>query len=262
MTFNKPQDVTLTQMAQWIDSNKELTDECDKNKQLEYLYHLTLCKAKQLSLFTDCDTYDDFTIYCVSKLLLRLNNKGETPIKSVVNYIKTCIKYWHADYVRDFCTGCPNLNMEFDITDFGDYLVDQSSLYETKSLFYDGFSVTTALKKHLNKLPRKKHDAEWSNICISCYLTLEDRINSARSLTEQFIDTDSAYLLSRFIRALKNRPPILFHVEESMANYVSVIVNELIHVMSVELTELLGVCVTPSDCLQNMVLAAQNNEEE
>lgn len=261
MTFNKPQNVTLTQMAQWIDSCDSYED-CDKNKQVEYLYHLAMCKAKQLSLFTDPETYDDFAIYCTSKLLSRLTNKDEAHVKSVVNYIKTSIQYWYADYVREFCTGSPNVDMEFDINDFADYLVDESSMYETRSLFYDGFCVTSSLRKHLNNIPKKRLNSEWDNICISCYLTLEDRINSAKNLIQQFKNTETEQLLSRLIRALKNRPPILFHIDESLSSYITVLVNELVHVMSVELTESLGVSVSPVDCLQNMVLAAQNNEDD
>ena len=49
MIFNRPQDVTLTQMAQWVDSI-DLSD-YDQDKLVEYLYHLSLFNAQQRALF-------------------------------------------------------------------------------------------------------------------------------------------------------------------------------------------------------------------
>ena len=83
-------------MAKWLDSHVCESDE-DKNTQVEYLYHLILCKAKQDSLFTDNDIYDDFTLFCISKILIRISNKEEAPIKSIVNYIRTVIYPWYAE---------------------------------------------------------------------------------------------------------------------------------------------------------------------
>ena len=85
MTFTKPKDITLTQMAQWVDSNA-YNSQRDELKLTEYLYHLIYTRAQQLSLFSDYDMYDDFAIYCVTKFFTRFNNTNEPPIKSVVNY--------------------------------------------------------------------------------------------------------------------------------------------------------------------------------
>lgn len=261
MTFNKPQNVTLTQMAQWVDSH-EIADISDQNKQVEYLYHLVLCRAKQLSLFNDSDTYDDFCIYCVSKLLIRLNNRKEAPVKSIVNYIRTVINHWYAEYVSAFCSGAPEVNTEFDVTDFSDYLIDASSEGEHRTLFYDGCCITSAINKHLKNIPKRKNSPEWQNICISCYLTLEDRVSSAKSLTMQLMDIKSEQLLNRLVRGLKNRPPILFNIDKSLSGYISVLVNELTHVIAVELTDSIGASVSATDCLQSLVAAAYNTEED
>ena len=89
MIFTRPKDITLTQMAQWIDSHCVKTEE-DNNLQVEYLYHLVLHKTKKLSLFNDSDVHDDFALYGVSKLLVRINNTEELPVKSITNYILRC----------------------------------------------------------------------------------------------------------------------------------------------------------------------------
>ena len=260
MTFTQPKNITLTQMAQWVDTHTAVTDN-DRVTQLEYIYHLVLCRAKQLSLFNDSETYDDFTLFCAYKILTRLNNTELPELKSVVNYIRSAIRPWYAEYVRAFCCGTPELEVQnFDVYDFGDYLIDITHENDYSSLFYDCSSITHALQKHLLKIPHKRNSSEWNNICVSCFLTLQDRINSAINLSQDLSKTNNLALLSRLIRTLKNRPPILFHLEETMSTYVSVLTNELIHVMSVELSYKLHSEVSPSDCLKNLVIAAQHED--
>lgn len=261
MIFNKPKNITITQMAKWLDCTLAVSDQ-DKNTQVEYLYHLITCFAKQAGLFKDEETYDDFALCCITKVLIRINNTEEEPVKSFVNYIKKVLPHWHADYIRTFCYGTPEFDLsDYDITDFGDYLIDSTSECDYKALLYNATNVTQALKLHLKKIPHKHNSAEWQNICLSCFLTLEDRVNAAIMLTNQLAHRKSNILLSRLIRGLKNRPPILFHIDESKSAYISVLVNELIHVIAVELTNSLGTTVSPTDCLKNMAMAASNEED-
>lgn len=262
MIFNNSNKLSLSQMAKWIDSTVVTTEE-EKNLQVEYLYYLILHRAKQSSFFKDTEITDDFTLFCVSKILVRINNIKESPLKSVVNYIRTSISFWYAEYVRTFCCSEPNIEVaDYNVSDFGDYLIDASSEYDFTTLLYCSEDITSAIRAYLKKIPRRRHSAEWQNICISCYLTLQDRIFSAIELTSEIRDGKSNILLNKQIRELKNRPPILFHIEESRSNYISVLVNELIHVIAVELTYTLKTNVTPSDCLKNMAMAANNDEDK
>ena len=260
MTFSRPKDVTLTNMAQWVDSI-DLSD-YDQDKLVEYLYHLSLYNAQQLALYRDDDTYDDFALFCVSKLMVRLTNKNIQPVKSVVNYIKTVLNPWYAEYVRCFCCGSADLQLQdFDISDFADYLVDASSSYDYNAYEVGCFSISEAIRKHMLQLPRKKHSEEWSNIYLSCLLTLQDRLNAANTLCENSVVKDDTQLISRMIRSLKTRPPVLFHIPDEWSNYVSVIVNEIIHLLSAELTYSTNTYVTPSTCLKNLIVAANNQED-
>lgn len=260
MIFNRPQDVTLTQMAQWVDSI-DLSD-CDQDKLVEYLYHLSLCNAQQRALFHDNETYDDFALFCVSKLLTRLNNSTAQPVKSVVNYIKTVLDPWYAEYIRCFCSGTPEVQVhDFDVSDFADYLIDASSDYDYNAYNTGCLNISDAIRKHLKQLPRRKRSPEWSNIYLSCLLTLQDRINTAVTLCGNSIVSDDPQLMNRIIRSLKTSPPILFHLDDSWSNYILVIVNELIHAISAELTYTTSYKVTPSACLKNLVIAASNDED-
>lgn len=262
MIFKRPNDITFTQMAQWVDANSYNPDR-DDNKLIEYLYHLVHIKAQKCCYFTDYDTYDDFSLFCVSKFLIRFSNKTECPVKSVTNYLKIVLEPWHAEYVRDFCCGSADMSLaDFDVSDFGDYLVDSASEYDYTSYGYLHTSVSSVARKYLAKIPIKRKSPEWSNICTSCLLTLVDRINCAASLCGKTIAEQDPQLINRIIRGLKTKPPILFHIEEERSGYICVLVNEIVHAIAVELTHTIHSKVSVTACLQNLVKAASNQEDE
>lgn len=262
MIFKYPQDITFTQMAQWVDENSYNPDR-DDNKLIEYLYHIVHIKAEKCGYFNDYDTYDDFSLYCISKFLIRFSNKTEPPVKSVINYLRTVMEPWHAEYVREFCCGSADMCIaEFDINDFSDYLIDSASEYDYTSYGYSDISISCVIRKYLMRIPIKRKSSEWSNICTSCLLTLVDRIKCAANLCGKTIAEQDPQLVNRIIRGLKTKPPILFHVEEEKSSYICVLVNEIVHAMAVELTHSVHSKVSVTACLQNLVKAASNQEDE
>ena len=94
------------------------------------------------------------------------------------------------------------------------------------------------------------------------YLTLHDRINSACALCNKTLAEDNPQLVNRIIRGLKLKPPVLYHISEDKAAYVSVLVNEITHAIAAELTHTLHSKVSVTDCLNNLVKAANNEEED
>lgn len=262
MIFRYPNNITFTEMAKWVDSNSYTPDK-DNDKLIEYLYHIIYIKAKSCGYFNDHDTCDDFSLYCISKFLIRFSNKTEPPIKSVVNYLKTVLKPWYAEYVREFCSGSADICIdEFDISDFSDYLIDSASEYDYISYGYLDTSISNIVRKYLTRIPIKRKSAEWSNICTSCLLTLIDRIKCAANLCSKQLAEKDSPLVNRIIRGLKTKPPILFHIEEEQGAYVCVLVNEIVHAIAVELTQSVHSKVSVTTCLQNLVKAASNMEDE
>ena len=260
MTFPKST-IPLATMAQWVDNNYDEPD-VDRDVLLEYLYHLVYSNAYALKMFNDLDTYDDFSLFCVSKLLTRLSNKTAQPVKSIVNYIKTVLSPWQSEYIRLFCVGSADFEqMDFNVDDFSDYLIDVTSEFDSSILCFGCIRVTDAITRYLSKIPRKRHSPEWSNIVLSCVLTLYDRIKSAVALTKEHEIEDDPKLLSRIIRSMKSRGPILYHISEEQASYISVLVNELTHVISSEISYSTASKVTPQTCLRNLVTAASSEEE-
>lgn len=248
-------------MAQWVDAQTSIKD-CDQDTLLKYLYLLVYNKAYKASLFKDFETYDDFSLFCVSKLLIRLNNKTEAPVKSIVNYIRTVLTPWHSEYIRCFCAGSAELDQEdFDVADFADYLIDTTAENAYNNVYIGTINISQVVKEYLKLLPKKKHSPEWTNIYISCMLTIEDRIKYACELHKKYPKQESCSL-NKAIRGLRKRSPVLFHIHETYTNYILVLVNELIHVISAELSQATLSRVTPSACLKNMVIAANNDEED
>lgn len=261
MTFKKPKDITYTQMAQWVDENSHRVD-CDEEKLVEYLFHLVYIKAQQASLFREFEQCDDFAIYCISKLMTRLRNLDEPPVKSIVNYIKTILTPWHSEYVRYYCSGCPDFDMcDFDLCDFSDYLVDASSENDYNAYNLGCLKITHVIRQHLKRIPRKLNSSEWSNIYTSCLLTLQDRIKAAVLLSQNNMAKQDPQLFNRIVRELKTKPPILYHIDESKSTYIAVLVNELIHAIAAELSFTIASKVSVSACLKSLVTAASNEEE-
>ena len=248
-------------MAMWVDA---YDSNCSEDTLIEYLYHLVWVNAQKRDYFKDLDVCDDFALYCVTKLYPKYKNKQERTIKSIVNYIKTVIDPWRADYVKDFCGGSAKLEIaSFDVHDFGDYLIDVVSEHDYNNFYhYDVLRISDVIYKYLKQIPRKKNSAEWSNICVSCLLTIQDRLNIALNLCSKEMIDEHPQLFNRVIRDLKNRPAVLYHLDESMSAYVSVLVNQLIHAIAAELTAATGTTIAASVCLKNMVIAAANESED
>lgn len=262
MIFNKPSNITYSSMAQWIDSAD--IDTCDKDIFVEYLYHLVYINSQQMKLFfTDPDTTDDFLLYCVSKLLSRIYKKEEQRLKSIVNYIKIVLPCWRSEYIKDNCGGeCDTPIEDFNVVDFSDYLIDITSENDFNSYSSSCTKVSDILFKHIQKIPRKKLDPEWSNIYVSCLLTLHDRLKAAADITHKSVSDENLQLLSRIIRGLKTKPPILYHLDDTFVNLIKVLVNELTHAICAEIsyTTHSKACVT--DCMLNLVAAANSEEED
>ena len=250
MIYEKPKDVTFTQMAMWIDENV-YNPACDDERLYEYIWHLSVMLSYKCGFpYTD-DEQDSFGLYCASRLYFRYRNKkqfelnddGTTKlekIKSVLNYLKKVLHHYKTDYELEFHIENKNLDViSTDYFNLDNYLVDNTSLFDRMSFSYTLGSVSTVCKAHLRKIPYKKDSSEWMNIYLSCLLTLLNSITvSNRKLRElkQPLSETSDNILNRLYADLRKEPPVLFHTDEKLSNYIIVLVNEIRHVLASELS--------------------------
>ena len=275
MTYVKPVDVTYTQMAIWIDANAYQPD-LDETQLYEYLYHLVVMLAGQAGYFHSQEELDSFGLFAASRLFLRLQNSKQfettdegvprmKQIKSILNYIKTVLYPYKVDYDLEFNIENKNLDtISIGTFDFGSYLIDQTSLFDSVSFACTMDSVPTICRAYLKRIPYKQHSAEWTNIYISCMLSLIDSITLTNQKLKQFSNgkVPKQEVLDRLYSELRYQPPILFHLNKSMENYIATLVNELRHVIAAELSWKEASYISSDATMKSLICTALNKETD
>jgi hypothetical protein len=207
--------------------------------------------------------YDDFALYCVSKFYIRFSNKQEAPVKSVVNYLKTVIEPWKAEYIREFCGGNADMNVaDFNVSDFSEYLVDIASEQDYNTYDYLCFKSADVVRAHLRKIPRKHNSAEWTNIYISCLLTLIDQMTLTSKQVRAVRAAGNENIYLDIIKENLNKAPILYHLEDTWEDYIRVIVREVRHLLSAQMHWKSGSHYTAEAAIKAVVMESILEDEE
>lgn len=275
MTYTKPDDVTYTQMAMWIDDNV-YSKTVDESLLYEYLYHLSNMLAGQLSYFSTALEYDHFALYCASRLFQRLfnpkqyelNPDGEPKmkhIKSILNYIKKVIYPYKVDFDLEFRIEDKNKNViQVGTFDLGSHMVESASLFDKIEFSVALNSIASIVRSHLQKIPRKKESAEWTNIYLSCMLTLLDSFTPSRIELAHCknLKTQKENYLEILYEELRYQDPILYHLPKTMSNYIRVLVNELRHVIASELSWRGGFYIPADATVKSLICTSLELEEK
>ena len=274
MTYTKPSDVTYTQMAIWIDEHV-YTDDIDESLLYEYLYHLSNMLAGQASYFSTALEYDHFSLYSASRLFQRLYNPKQfeldennlprmKQIKSILNYIKKVIYPYKVDFEMEFKIEDKNMDViQVGSFDLGSHMIESASLFDRLEFSVSIESIASIVRSHLRKIPKRKNSAEWSNIYLSCMLTLLDSITLTRTMMSKYdsLKLKKEEYLDSVYEELRYQEPILYHLPNSMSNYIRVLVNELRHVLASELswkTE----CYIPADASMKSLICTSLDLED
>ena len=249
MTYTKPLDVTYTQMAIWIDEHV-YTKDVDESLLYEYLYHLSNMLAGQASYFSTALEYDHFALYSASRLFQRLYNPKQfelddnqqpkmKQIKSILNYIKKVIYPYKVDFEMEFSIENKNMDViQVGSFDLGSHMIESASLFDRLEFSVSIDSIASIVRSHLKKIPKRKNSSEWTNIYLSCMLTLLDSITLTRTMLSKYdaLKLKKEEYLDSVYEELRYQKPILYHLPDSMSNYIRVLVNELRHVLASELS--------------------------
>lgn len=256
MLYKKPKNVTYTQMAIAID-NMCYSDNCNDELLFEYLYHLSYMLAIKNRYFNSSKLYDDFAAYCATSVFLRLKNKKQyeinpktnqyklTKIKSVLNYLKQTLYFRKVNFEQEHY--CQTVSYEEDLENevvptytFGNLLssmTDKLSRVEFECCLGD---VINSFKCYLKQIPYKYKSCEWYNIYLSCLLTFINSITL--SFKDKYKLSNLKYRIGDFellneYYSKQDNEVILYHLDDTMRDYILILVRTIKHIIAKDLSE-------------------------
>lgn len=267
--YTKPNNITYTQMCIWIDENA-YKDTCNDYILYEYLYHISRMLAYKSKFFNKAAYYDDFAILMANRIFMRLKNKKQfeessklTKIKSVLNYAKgilypTKILFENEYYAQNY-TSLDDDSYKYDYSLHDAVLASINGINKVDFNMYLGNIVNTA-KNFLYKLPHK-NKTEIENIYISCMLSLLNSItlsnrNKAKLIDLRKKDKLTPEHIDKFYKQERDNCIILYHLDQSYKDYIKVILNELRHLISGDLSTILNDNIQTESGIKNILIAS------
>lgn len=260
MIYTKPKNVSYTDMAIWLDSNVYVDDEDrDDDKIFEYLYHLGYMLARKARYFKSTDQLEMFAIELATAVYLRLTNPKQyeivngkarlNKIKSVLNYMKSVlyprkVAFEQTNYAQSE-TAIDEPEQQ-DLTSgytFANYLQDMAN--SLVRIDFESYleTIPQTIKSYVKQLPYKSYSVEWYNVYMSCLLSFLNSITlpivdlqRIRSLKYEsnrisainfWFDTHTDYV-------------ILYHLPESMHDYIQVQTLKIRRLIASDLSEMIN----------------------
>ncbi len=276
----RPKGVRYVDMAIWVDANAYKED-CDQEKMYDYIYQLSKMLAYKRGLCQNYQHYEDFALYAASKYFLRITDKrqfeldenGEPKlkrIKSILNYIKKTLYTSKIDFDREYGDSAdPDVPVEVDNegSNFRDILestVDEIHIAEFEHYLHD---VSRTIKFHLQKLPYKRDSAEWLNIYTSCLLSLLNSVTLPRKSLLRLnamikAGKSKMSLIDKMYRKERENSTILYHLDESMRDYITVLVNEIRKVIANDLSGILHTHISTASYTSEMMMQTLKGEDD
>ena len=275
MTYSKPSNMSYTDLAIWIDANAYLPD-VDELKLYKYLYLLSEMLARQYGYFTNNESYDTFALFSASRLLLRMRGNvqqiiqtQDAPtevirIKSILNYLKKVIYPYKIDFDSEYNIR-PEENVEIislGRINIAESLSDSNDVYDMFELVNTLQSTPQLIKDYMRKFPRCRVSGEWHNIYVSCLLTLIDQMTLTPSQQKYLRTTNDMEHFEAAIKDNLKSPPILYHLDDSYENLITVLVREIRHLLSAEMHWKSGSHYTAEAAIKAVMMEALLEEED
>lgn len=277
MTYDKPKNVKYTDMCIYIDENVYEPNH-DQVLVYQYIYHVVLMLAKQASLFTEHRYYDGFAIFGANRIYRRLTNKKQfeynsdgtpkmTKIKSVLNYAKKILYHLKVDYEQQEYSQA----LSKDSVDNTDYNYDNIIKSSLSGINLVNFELTMSdvgktCKKFLQTIPYPVNSAEWLNIYVSVMLTFMNQVTLKNKQLQRIAHLESTcrlrdYHIENFYNTERYSEPVLFHLDSSMSNYITVLARQLRHIVGNDLSSILHTDISYDYMLVDAVVKDVLNKE-
>lgn len=272
MLYNKPSNVRYVDMCIWIDQHAY---DADVNQQMffQYLYHICYMLSYKSKYFYSSKEYDDFAVYAATKLFLRYTSKNEelNKIKSILNYAKRVIYPYKVQFqqqnYKENTPGIQDSDEQPLIDDSFRLSLDDkiNQLNRTDfQLYLTNFHKT--VKHIINQTPYKKQSSEYTNIYISCMLTILNSITPNTKDTTHIgsivrSDKIRENLYDKVYHSMRN-DVILYHLDDSYEDYIKVLINRIKNGARIELSQLIYTSVHTDDVINDIYMHISDNNQE
>ena len=257
MSYKKPKDVSYVQMAQFIDKHAYDENKTPLMEQtlFEYMYHLFYMLACKKRYFVQIEDYDNFAKYGATRLYMRYcsprqfiddenledgdKSKKLEKIRSCLNYIKLIIYGAKVTYQKENYREVINPEVEdsFDPIAYSHRMatIVQQDYYMgmEEDIVTEISKIGHKLDSIINETPYKSDELTVKNLKISCLLTflnsvtlnntaarrLKRKINNKKLISDDMID--------KLYTKEKENSVILWHLDDSMKDYVQLLVNKV-----------------------------------
>lgn len=272
MTYNKPHNVTYTEMAIFFDKHIKKPDRND-NLLYEYLYHLVYMLANKAKYFHYFEDYDEFALYAANKVYMRAINqdKTEKPIKSILNYIKAVIYPLKVDYQKE--TYDEIINPDVDERINGQKLKDNIQApiladYQ-EGMMEEIYQQLNYLPKYIEEVVKESPYKNDKLVSRRIYMSVLMSFLNGVTITNQGLQK----LKRREIKALntedtalkllekeKETSTLLWRLDESMLDYIGVLTNKVRKKFGRDLLEIKQSYLLKEEDLNAIMMSAYNTD--
>lgn len=275
MTYYKPKDVTYTQMCIWCDENA-YKDDCDTEKLYQYLYLIALMLAHKKKYFNHQQLYDEFALYVATRVYFRIHNPKQyiilddgTPkmlkIKSVLNYIKSILYPCKASYETETYAQITLQNAENELAisfNFDDEIQESLSDIEVCEFRIYLQTIIKTIKKLLERIRPRYSKVDWTNIYLSCLLTILAQITVDNDLANKFCKNGLIELTDlEKLYKIQSQEVVLFHIDDSMKSLIKVLVNEIKDTIAKDLSYATRTPISAKNNLKNLIVSSLTDDE-
>ena len=275
--FTKPKDVRYVDMAIWVDEHA-YEEDCDSETLYEYLYHLAGMLAYKRALCNSSQEYDDFATYSASKYFLRLTDKRQysddisqrlAKIKSILNFMKKTIYVTKLDFDKECSKSFVPQNVvknlrEESLRSILDNAVDGISIAEFEVYLHD---IAKTIREYISRIPYVSDPVVFNNIYTSCLLSFINSMTLGRRDIERIKHMEKTsrlkpFMIDNMYYEERRKSTILLHLDESMRDYITVLVNGMRKTLANDLSSILHTNVTASAYARGVVQTDSTEADE
>lgn len=277
MIYKKPENMKYTDMCIYIDNNMEYLAKASDPDTIvvenvyKYLYLIVYALSCKQKFFRDIQDYDDFSIITASILYMRIVDKRQylpdgdpkkiKPIKSSLNYIKSALYGLKVNYQQEnfFPTMHPKLYGEIETGTAAKEIIQSQDADKMREAIIEEFSfIPRKIERVIKRSPYRNNPVFCKNLYISLLLSFVDSITLTNSFLSKYTkrkvkDKQADTRLIKIYMDQQDNKPILYHLPESLSDYVKVLLNEVKKDFAVNLMDTKSAFNLSDDTIKNII---------